>query len=551
MDQPFLRIPPFPGHRAAPLALAGACEPLDDSTAHRLAELLRETRVGGSYWAAHPPLRDGRDILLAPSSPHQAGAMIAAAHAEGLLDRCTVLTSGSAALDRSRQKVPVLAGPADPWHLVQATSLVWADADHELGFVAALADRPFRLWGEGRFAECAISDEGLLRTVKQVLGGWIYRCPFTGEVISPFDAIKFLSGWRTLIDGNRSLAAVFGVAAWKRPTVDPLLWDGSTRPLHTDHLPGTETARPQAIIWKSRTPASLLDQLGQSRFRLAELEDGMIRGPGLGANCIPPLSVVVDFSGIYFDPSQPSDLERILESANMDDELVNRAAQLRAQIVAAGISKYGGEVAPPRTETGERQILVVGQVEDDRSILSGGGGQTNLELLERTRALEPDAWLVYRPHPDVEAGHRVGHVPDDVALRYADEIKRDGSIVSLIEAVDEVHCITSLAGFEALLREKPVTTHGVPFYGGWGLTRDLGEVPGRRTRRRSLDELVAATLILYPRYLDPVTRLPCQPEIIVDRMARGEARVPAPLSGIRMLQGKLKIALRRLRKAAA
>ncbi len=85
--------------------------------------------------------------------------------------------------------------------------------------------------------------------------------------------------------------------------------------------------------------------------------------------------------------------------------------------------------------------------------------------------------------------------------------------------VDEVHVNTSLAGFEALLRGKAVTTYGVPFYAGWGLTRDLGPVPARRTAKRSIDELVGATLLMYPRYLDPVTGLPCPAEVVVERLS--------------------------------
>ena len=108
-----------------------------------------------------------------------------------------------------------------------------------------------------------------------------------------------------------------------------------------------------------------------------------------------------------------------------------------------------------------------------------------------------------------------------------------------------------MAGFEALLRGKKVTTHGVPFYAGWGLTTDLGPIPPRRSRSRSLDELVAAAIILYPTYVDPVTRLPCPPEILIQRIARGEDSVAAPLASLRILQGKLKLAFRRLRETAA
>ena len=105
--------------------------------------------------------------------------------------------------------------------------------------------------------------------------------------------------------------------------------------------------------------------------------------------------------------------------------------------------------------------------------------------------------------------------------------------------------MTSLAGFEALLRGKPVTTYGMPFYAGWGLTRDLGmraDVAARRSRRRHLDELVAAALILYPVYVDRHGR-PSTPEAVLaelraqrrtrcGRAAAGGAPRCGPLLGL-------------------
>jgi len=126
-------------------------------------------------------------------------------------------------------------------------------------------------------------------------------------------------------------------------------------------------------------------------------------------------------------------------------------------------------------------------------------------------------------------------------MEVADEIVRDRPISGLIDLVDEVHVNTSLAGFEALLRLKPVTTHGVPFYAGWGLTRDLGEVPRRRRAKRTIDELVAAVLLLYPRYLDPATGLPCPPEILVRRIAENVGRHrDGVVVQMRRLQGRWK-----------
>ena len=179
-------------------------------------------------------------------------------------------------------------------------------------------------------------------------------------------------------------------------------------------------------------------------------------------------------------------------------------------------------------------------------MLSAGGNCTNLELLVRARRLEPDAWIIYKPHPDVEAGHRQGHVPDAEVLRHANAIERKTPIAALLDQVDAVHVITSLTGFEALLREKSVTTHGLPFYAGWGLTTDLGPKSPRRTHQRSLDQLVAATLIGYPRYVDPVTLLHCPPEVLVRRIVAGQAKVGSWLITLRRWQGWLRLGWQRL-----
>ncbi len=88
--------------------------------------------------------------------------------------------------------------------------------------------------------------------------------------------------------------------------------------------------------------------------------------------------------------------------------------------------------------------------------------------------------------------------------------------------------MTSLMGFEALMRGVKVTTTGAPFYAGWGLTRDLGTPPERRTARPTLAGLVHATLIDYPRYFDPVTRSACPVEVVVDRLAAGKVPHPGP-----------------------
>ena len=532
-----LRIPPFPGHRAWPLARPGASE-FDPA---ELAAALNRESVGGQFWGPAAVLPDGIGRVLAPQTPAQLAEMLA-----------LVGDARSAILECPGVRAPAghipCAAATDPWSLARLANEVWAGAGHELALIAAVAGTPVRLFGDGVFAGCAHDPQGIAaRAVSQ----WAYASPFDAAPCSALDAVALLGEWRRLIHGNKRIGAVHGVARWKRVTLDAMLWDGVGPVRHQRRATALNSPQSAVAVWKSRTPVARLAELEAQHIPVAEIEDGFIRSIGLGANCVPPLSAILDFAGIYFDPSAASDLEQLIEHSEIDSTLYQRASSLRARLIDASISKYGqrGSSLIRRQKPG-RLVLVTGQVEDDRSILSGGSGTTNLQLLERARALEPDAWLVYKPHPDVEAGHRKGHVPAAEALCFADEIAGNAPIIPLIDSADAIHVITSLAGFEALLRGKTVTTHGVPFYAGWGLTRDLAPIPARRTRRRSLDELVAATLILYPRYLDPVTRLPCPPEILVERMAQGAARVSSPLVFLRELQGRVQRVWDRIARGA-
>lgn len=240
----------------------------------------------------------------------------------------------------------------------------------------------------------------------------------------------------------------------------------------------------------------------RSAVRVLRLEDGFLRSVGLGADLVRPVSWVVDTTGIYYDATRPSDLETLLATTDFDAELLARAAALRARVVAGGLTKYNvGTKQWQRPAGAERVILVPGQVETDASLAYGAPGErTNMGLLRTVRAAHPDAYLVYKPHPDVHARLRAAGQGEAHAARWCDEVVIDTAMGDLLAAVDEIHVITSLAGFEALLRGKPVVCHGLPFYSGWGLTRDT-LTNDRRRRRLTLDELVAGVLISYPLYL--------------------------------------------------
>lgn len=84
-----------------------------------------------------------------------------------------------------------------------------------------------------------------------------------------------------------------------------------------------------------------------------------------------------------------------------------------------------------------------GQVEDDASVRCGGFGMANLDLLRAVREARPDAFIVYKPHPDVESGNRRGAILETEARHYADVLLRDFPMGRLLSLVHEVHTLTS------------------------------------------------------------------------------------------------------------
>lgn len=340
-----------------------------------------------------------------------------------------------------------------------------------------------------------------------------YSCyinPFSGKEGSIFDVIDYLhqnKQHETLLEGE---IWITGLSWWKKKTISPFLETPSNRLKFfnsvTDFDSEKLTKDTKILVW-GRKQEDAERWAAQYRVPVLAMEDGFIRSVGLGSNLASPLSLVIDNKGIYFDARTVSRLESLLQETIFNQREIEAAQLLIKQLNELNIGKYnvgiGGMPLPePRPE---KVILVPGQVEDDASIRYGSPEiQSNLILLETVRQRNPDAYIVFKPHPDVVSGNRVGMVSEEAALSFADQIVSEADILSCIHQVDEVHTMTSLAGFEALLRGKKVVCYGLPFYAGWGLTEDM--VPlSRRTRRLTIYELVVGCMMRYPVYLHPNT----------------------------------------------
>ncbi|MGD9863187.1 MAG: capsular polysaccharide biosynthesis protein [Pseudodonghicola sp.] len=422
-------------------------------------------------------------------------------------------------------RVRLLSDPVNPWSLLEGAVGVYT-VSSQLGFEAILAGHRPRVFGQPFYAGWGLTQDefpvarrsrSLTRAQLFAAAMMIYPLwydPYRDRLCELEGAIDTLEAQLRAWRDDRHGWVAAGMRLWKRQPLQAF-FGGEKRMIFSDDPARAADSGRRRMVWASRADD------GDDAVRG---EDGFLRSRGLGAELVPPLSLVTDDLGIYYDPRRPSRLEHLIaRRASLRGDQQLRAERLVAALTVAGLSKYNLGGARPDLPPGHR-ILVPGQVEDDASIRTGAGEiRSNLDLLRAARAANPEAVIVYKPHPDVEAGLRRGAAETE---GLADVVARHADPIALLPHVDEVWTMTSLLGFEALLRGVKVTTLGAPFYAGWGLTRDRGPVPARRTARPSLAGLVHAALIDYPRYRDPVTGLPCPVEVIVERLATG--RLPRP-----------------------
>ncbi|WP_295399085.1 capsular polysaccharide biosynthesis protein [uncultured Thiocystis sp.] len=421
-------------------------------------------------------------------------------------------------------RVRVLARDVHPVSLLEHVTAVYT-VTSQMGFEALLWGRRVRTFGMPFYAGWGLTEDELTAPARrsavdleQLIHATLvayprYLDPETGERCEVERLLDWMALQRRMRERFSGPIRAPGFSPWKRPLVVAFLQGSQVSFAPHRHDAPNETL---AVWGMAATPPAT---------PTLRLEDGFLRSVGLGADLIRPLSWVVDTRGMYYDATRASDLEVLLQTAVFDAPLLARAQTLRARIVAAGLTKYNVGSGTWRRPMGvDRVILVPGQVEMDASIRRGAPGiRRNLDLLKATRAAHPTAYLIYKPHPDVLAGLRSRGEGEAETREWCDALVTDVPMGALLEQVDELHVLTSLAGFEALLRGKTVVCHGQPFYAGWGLTIDR-EPPTRRTRKLSLEMLVAGALLLYPTYVSRATGRFTTAERALDELLDWRAR---------------------------
>jgi capsular polysaccharide export protein len=428
------------------------------------------------------------------------------------------------------ERIRFFTDPVSPYILFEGARAVYT-VSSGLGFEAIFAGHKPRVFGQPFYAGWGLTTDAfeIQRRQRTLTRAQLFAAamilyprwydPYQDRLCTLEAVIDTLEAQARSWREDRHGWTASGMSLWKRDHLQKFY--GRHKPVTFRDTPADIAATPQ-MIWASKAAPDLA---------ITRVEDGFIRSRGLGAALVPPMSLVSDDLGIYYDPARLSRLEVLIAArAQLRPDQDQRAARLIRSVTDAGLSKYNTGSAPQNLPDGHR-ILVVGQVADDASIKLGTTDiTTNQDLLEAVRAAHPEAVILFKPHPDVEAGLRTGALTD---ASFADRIISGTDPAALLAQVQAVHTMTSLMGFEALLRGVPVTTYGAPFYAGWGLTTDRCDVPPRRRALPALHGLVHAALIDYPRYFDPETGLPCPVEVAVERLSAGTSA--RPRTGLRLL----------------
>ena len=227
--------------------------------------------------------------------------------------------------------------------------------------------------------------------------------------------------------------------------------------------------------------------------------------------------LVLGRDNIPINAKVPSDLEYILNSDfSLSKKQTQRVKNIIATIRKNCLSKYNyqtlDKISFPHQE--KKKILVVDQVYGDKSIEFGNADEKTFQIMLQAAIDEnPDADIFVKTHPVKQKGHFSTKIVYDNVYMLCGDINP----ICLLEEVDKVYVCTSQMGFEAAFCGKEVHVFGMPFYAGWGITKDR-QICNRRRRLRSVEEIFYAAYILETIYVSHKMKVVCEIEQVVDEL---------------------------------
>ncbi len=424
-----------------------------------------------------------------------------------------------------------IVGMGNPHDLLEGIEAVWT-VSSQLGLEAVFKGCKVRCFGvpfyagwgltedtpDNASASSALARRGAPRSPVDVFAAAFaayanYADPVTRQPISLMRAIERLVAWRDYAQECSGKTWYIGFPRRMR-VAERFFADGGGRIEHVSLARSLDAARGEVasvLMWQKRGSARAVGRLQAHGERISLVHEGPL---SLGGGT--PCSIVRETALDTVKGVDNATIVNVLAHHHFEPALLKRAAALRAALVSAA------EVAPASAlpsltakADGRRVVLIAGEPARLERAFGVPRVVRDVDGLVRTvREKQPDAFLVEAVPANGlrdRMKRSTGAMPPGV-----DMVVRESDLPALYRAIDEVHVLRSHVGLEALIHAKHVECWGAPFFAGWGLTSDHVPIPGR-LRQLSIDELIAAALILVPRYVDPETGVYCEVEALVAR----------------------------------
>ena len=215
-------------------------------------------------------------------------------------------------------QVSLCTDALSPWALLDGAISVYT-VSSQLGFEAILAGHRPHIFGQPFYAGWGLSQDrnpvarrnrNLTRT--QLFAGAMLLAPTwydpgRDRLCSFEDMLNQLESDVRAFRQDRGGYVASGMRLWKRGALQGFY--GAQKPVIFARSPDTAQARAgghKHLIWANAAPPTA------EIAPVLRVEDGFLRSRGLGAQLVPPLSLVSDDLGIYYDPTRESRFERLI-----------------------------------------------------------------------------------------------------------------------------------------------------------------------------------------------------------------------------------------------
>jgi len=142
----------------------------------------------------------------------------------------------------------------------------------------------------------------------------------------------------------------------------------------------------------------------------------------------------------------------------------------------------------------------------------------------RDAIAQEDSLVILKRHPDATIGNFGSYFSAanlGPLLLHPSVVFHDAEInpYALFDAADEIWCVTSGMGLEALLYGKRVKVYGAPFYAGWGLTDDRLRLDWRARWPRTKEDIFYCAYLDRSVYFNHHTGMRCGLDELIEQIA--------------------------------